>query len=60
MLQYKKDKEKFIEVTFESEDFNTNLVVATIELDDHSRISLTEHELRGLKKILERNKELFE
>jgi hypothetical protein len=60
MLQYKKDKEKFVEVTFESEDFNTKFVIATIELDDYSRISLTEHELRGLKKILERNKELFE
>lgn len=60
MLQYKKDKENFIEVTFESEDFNTKFVVATIELDDYSKISLTEHELRGLKKILERNKGLFE
>ena len=60
MLQYRKDKEELIEVTFESEDFNTKFVVATIELDDHSKISLTEHELRELKKILERNKELFE
>lgn len=59
-MQTKKFKEDYIEVTFESEDFTSKNVIATIELDDYSRLSLTEHELRGLKKILDNNKELFE